>query len=65
MTKFGAAKNEMKRLTAKFAQGTPAEYSFLLERAINMKPSAFVSYPILFSLVIALITIDILIDLIN
>ena len=27
MTKFGAAENEMKRLTAKFAQGTPAEYS--------------------------------------
>ena len=32
MTKFGAAENEMKRLTAKFAQGTPAEsslFSFL------------------------------------
>ena len=29
MTKFGAAENEMKRLTAKFAQGTPAEYSLL------------------------------------
>ena len=26
MTKFGAAENKMKRLMAKFAQGTPTEY---------------------------------------
>ena len=27
MTKFGAAENEMERLTAKFAQRTPTEHS--------------------------------------
>ena len=31
MTKFGAAENEMKRLTAKFSQGTPSEYSLFTE----------------------------------
>ena len=31
MTKFGAAENEMERLTAKFAQRTPTEHSLLLE----------------------------------
>ena len=29
MTKFGAAENEMERLTAKFAQRTPTEHSLL------------------------------------
>ena len=29
MTKFGAAENKMKRLMAKFAQGTPTEYPLL------------------------------------
>ena len=29
MTKFGAAENEMERLTAKFAQRTPTEQSLL------------------------------------
>ena len=28
MTKFGAAENEMERLTAKFEQRTPTEHSF-------------------------------------
>jgi hypothetical protein len=32
MTKFGAAENKMKRLMAKFAQGTPAEYPLLEKR---------------------------------
>ena len=34
MTKFGAAENEMERLTAKFAQRTPTEHSLLF---FNMK----------------------------
>ena len=31
MTKFGAAENEMERLTAKFAQRTPTEHSLFAQ----------------------------------
>ena len=38
MTKFGAAENKMKRLMAKFAQGTPTEYP-LFSQNQNVHPN--------------------------
>ena len=44
MTKFGAAENEMERLTAKFAQRTPTEQSLLF----NISQTAIVIYEIIY-----------------
>ena len=39
MTKFGAAENEMERLTAKFAQRTPTEHSLLGSGECDLYPT--------------------------
>ena len=37
MTKFGAAENKMKRLMAKFAQGTPTEYPLYADALFGLE----------------------------
>ena len=46
MTKFGAAENEMKRLMAKFAQGTPSEYSLFTKMKNPPKQDVFEGWTI-------------------